>query len=139
MFEKRGQITLFIILGVIILVLVLVVSYVFTSSSERSVSEFSEQTRISESSLTSLKQVLQSCFVDSLNRGLDLLSSQGGVIYLDQGGKFSQTLDPLPVSFNYYLVSFGLVRSSRNLSPYYFEVPKYPYLGFPLGNSMFGV
>src|SRR3989338_9782651 len=86
--QKRGQLTVFLILGVLILGLVFALSYFISSSSSASV----ETSLVQLDALTNkpLQEFMESCLDKSAREGLVLLGAQGGVFDPEFAQKFQQ-------------------------------------------------
>ena len=79
---KNGQITLFIILG-----MVLLIAFAITWSLAGTVGKKeTEQKQISQANIQPIKEYVQDCFDVSAKNGLKLLGHQGGFIYESQKG-----------------------------------------------------
>ena len=87
--QKRGQITVFILIGLVILIAVVTTYFIIgLGVSAKNPVEFSPE---------SLEQYVTSCLTVTAQRGLELLGKQGGHIFLQE-----PFFAPLSTSFLYY-------------------------------------
>ncbi len=82
--QKRGQVTIFIVIGIVILFVSALSIYLYKSSSTKNFSANQEQTIQLESIKTNLQQVLEQCLEQRAAEGIYLVSIQGGIIYPDK-------------------------------------------------------
>jgi ribosomal protein S5 len=120
---KRGQITIFIIIGIAFLAAVgLTIYVVSTTSSQRS------QTTLQEQQLVA---ALASPVDEFVTRCLKLTAEQG----LEQIGKQGGTLNPDPadsVLFNDVRVAYGIIPPTRDIPPIFYKMPpNYPWPNYP--------
>ena len=74
---KKGQVTVFIILGIIILVVVGILVYFYTSNvRETSLEEV--QVRLDASALEPIKELIETCTKETIEKGIILVGMQGG-------------------------------------------------------------
>ena len=111
-FGTKGQVTIFIIIGILILAAFTVIYY-FTSLTKTASLEV-EQTRFvsnTPEAFEPIKLYTENCLSQVGERGVRLLGEQGGYIYPDLVGKFSLSnptefdglyLDPIKVPYWYY-------------------------------------
>lgn len=102
MHKKRGQVTAFIILGMLVVASILGVyfarDYVLKSAWERSY----EKSLVVPKQAENVKNYIDSCVNDLANRGIDLLGQQGGYIVIpddplkDPLDKFSNAIEIFP-------------------------------------------
>ncbi|MBR9676169.1 hypothetical protein GOV05_04115, partial [Candidatus Woesearchaeota archaeon] len=125
--RKRGQLTIFIILGVIILVMF---SYMFYERSEKEKQEMFETinnqvTNIFQS--TAMQNYVEICVEEKTNEALRILGDQGGYIFEDQGGTIPRTGS---VNLGNHSMKYALDYdpTSPNCHPLFCPlVPIYPY------------
>lgn len=133
--KKRAQVTLFIIIGIILLFSFALIYYLIQSYSEE----------VQTSGVISLFKVPQyalpvtsyvtSNLEQATREGLYLIGMQGGYIYDFQGGlipfgSLEQGEDFVP--FAGYNVSYGLKKEKNNYHNYYFaDPPLYPWFYYP--------
>ena len=139
--EKRGQVTLFIILGIFILVAAGTAFYYkgeFLKDRLLSVTKaavFPENVQL-------LKDELSSCYLVTAQEGLILLGRQGGYIYISQGGTlvdyqdtdeglFFVNYNNLNVAYNVVPPALAIEPSLYSPFPYSSEIPEYPWRTFP--------
>ncbi len=87
MYPKRGQITLFIIIGVLVIAVFLAVIFSVADVAKKQVK--SEAERIGRAALPRefIRIYIDDCLNDAFTRGLVLLGRQGGKIWQEQGGR----------------------------------------------------
>ncbi|MBU0665810.1 MAG: hypothetical protein ABIC91_01335 [Nanoarchaeota archaeon] len=135
---KRGQFTVFVILG-----FVLVVAFSFMLFARNAIVEAQLQARaekIVDETLrtTNINHYVTSCLESITNEAVSLIGLQGGVIYKRQGGMIdlgSEGEDFIPFEYNHtiYNISYGLVinRNESCLEP---NPPNYPFANTYLKN-----
>ncbi len=92
--DKKGQITIFIIIGIIILfTLAGVLYFTKTEVKDRVRTEVEPLIASVPQAFEPIRSYTESCLLDTSKRGLLILGEQGGYIYADLAGEFSVT-DP---------------------------------------------
>ena len=83
--KKKAQITMFIILGIIIVALFGFVYYIYRQSAERNIEAQARQvySRISEQAFS---YYVETCLNQVLEQGLETIGKQGGYFYETQSG-----------------------------------------------------
>lgn len=123
----KGQITVFIILGVLVLAAFAIVFYAasIVSTEQRSSQEFLSSQPVED--------YVSSCLSEAVRSGVVLLGSQGGRIFVSQGGihddPVSQGSDFLP--FDDVVLPYSVLPPSSDFGNYFIDPPKYPFVGFP--------
>jgi hypothetical protein len=109
--SKKSQITIFMIVGIIILALFILLYFTLTSVlKERKDTETSIKNTLASAAVN---QYITSCVEDALQDGLVLLGEQGGYLYIDQGsviprvatisaGNTTYLIRPMPMSAPWY-------------------------------------
>ncbi|MBW3016954.1 hypothetical protein KY316_01160, partial [Candidatus Woesearchaeota archaeon] len=120
MADKRAQVTIFIILGIIIIIAFLLVMMLTNRYSETD----RQAVALAKSKLDAsvVSYYVTGCIEQAFNKGMVLLSSQGGRIYSNQNGSMLNC-DALNCTLAGSIanVSYGLT-----LSPNQYATPKYP-------------
>ncbi|MFC1728434.1 hypothetical protein ACFLZ7_03150 [Nanoarchaeota archaeon] len=111
---KRGQITIFMILG---LVIIATFSFVMYSTSEVQRIQLQEQAEKVTADIletTALETYVTLCADKALEDGLDLIGKQGGRILPEQGGLPTVRFSGIPfgIENKTYHISYGVVRES---------------------------
>ena len=137
--KKRGQVTVYIILGIIILFSAILLFYLRgTTEKEIGVQELIIAQKIPRE-VRPITNYVTTNLDDATKKGLLLIGMQGGYIYESQGGPIP---DPIEEGndFIYYKdhkVFYNIHKQNNNLFNYYFYKPKYypwyyyPYSHFP--------
>lgn len=81
---KRGQVTIFLAIGIILLFVTALSIYLYTTFTKKSITGNQEQTIQIESIKNNLKLVLEQCLEGRAVEATYLASIQGGIIYLDE-------------------------------------------------------
>lgn len=92
--SKNSQITIFIILGIVILVIVIGGIYLMNSVKIDNMKDTTLDTQKIPSDLKPLVKYLEKCVETIAKQGMFLLAEQGGYIYMSQGGN---SIDLLPL------------------------------------------
>jgi hypothetical protein len=133
----RGQITIFIIIGILVLVAFSIALYVGTKMKQR-VEVRETQQHIEKLGIQPIQDYITTCLSLAATEGLNLIGKQGGVIYQSQGG-----ITPAPVEGNYVTytdperaeqlkVEYLILPPEGNVGELFFsEPPAYPFPGFP--------
>jgi len=87
MSNRNAQVTIFIIVGIIILAAALSLIYFSSSLKEKKTEEIIKETQKIPTDLEPLVNYMESCIEKVTKRGFSLLGKQGGVIYRSQGGR----------------------------------------------------
>jgi len=137
--KKEGQITLFMILGIVLLIIVAFIFYLSNYTQEKKGQEITgaEKTAFD---ITPIKEYVTTCLDNTAKDGLLLLGKQGGYIYTSQGGTLRdfKTTDEneFYVNYNNNIVSYGIYPPRYKIGAAYFsEPPNYPTEIFPYPNS----
>ena len=121
--SKRGQLTLFVIVGI---VLIMIFAFLFFAVQTISSSKLKQQAE------SNLNQIIQSstlnsfvnqCVEKSLNDGLKLIGTQGGKITKEQGGTATSDFIPFFRDSKQENVSYGIKRDATICAS---ETPEYP-------------
>ncbi len=133
----RGQITIFIIIGILILVAFSIALYVGTKMKQRIEVKETTQT-VEKLGIQPIQDYITTCLTLATTEALNLIGKQGGVIYQSQGGI---TPEPAQGSFVTYTdsdraeqlkVQFIILPPEGNVKELFFsEPPAYPFPGFP--------
>src|SRR3989344_2421252 len=139
MLSKRGrkaQLTAFIILGMLVLIIFL---FLYSVSSQDSAQSSQRQAvraaeRIAE--MPALDLYVTQCVRTALVDGLTLIGRQGGRIFQSQGGSIPEPETGDFVDFNNYKVSYAITSISREFdNPNFPPPPRYPCFDSPNGES----
>lgn len=134
---RKGQITIFIIIGVLVLIAFSIAIYVGTKMKQRVEVKQTTQT-VEKLGIQPIQDYITTCLSLATTEGLFLIGRQGGVIYQSQGGT---TPEPLPETFVTYTdpdrteqlkVQYLILPPEGNVGTLFFsEPPEYPYPEFP--------
>ena len=133
--KKRAQVTIYIILGIIILFLAILLFY----SGSRTEREMSMQEIVSAQKIPKeirpITNYVTTNLDDAAKKGLLLIGMQGGYIYEWQGGPIPDPIDEgkdFIYDYNDYEVSYGIYKQTQESSYFYFPDPwLYPWKNFP--------
>lgn len=139
----KAQITMFIIIGLLIVIAFGIAIYV-GASMRKGVQKEPSQQRIEQLGVQPVFDYVVTCLTLATNEGLALLGMQGGVLYKSQGGV---TPDYLPEDKNKFYVQSGDTKTQFDVVPpegmvcqdvanpatcsFFSAPPKYPFEGFP--------
>ncbi len=135
--KMKAQLTLMMLMGLVMLIAVGIVLYIGGSSMTKSTERGSEQQRLSQSAIQTIRDYVHSCLDATTTAALDLIGKQGGVLYRAQGGLTPDILPSDPQGGRYVIydglnVSYLIHRPSQNVGRLYFaEPPDYPWVTFP--------
>lgn len=123
--HKKSQITIFVVLGIVLLV---VFGFLFMYAIKIPENQIKDQTKKAASDileLSAIRYYINLCLEQSLNDAIYYVGTQGGVLYKNQKGSFelSQTL-----KVKNSTVKYGLVRQGQN-SFFPSLPPDYPFIG----------
>lgn len=114
---KKAQITIFMIIGIILLVVFGFMFYVTSITAERELEESVSQTTGDLTETTAIKYYVTTCLDNALVEATKLIGLQGGVFYPGQPGSLIDPTDPVFSEFNY-------VEYKGSRIPYYITKPK---------------
>lgn len=133
----RGQITIFIIIGILVLVAFSIAIYVGGKMKQRVEVRQTQQTT-EKLGIQPIQDYITTCLSLATTEALNLIGKQGGVIYQSQGGI---TPEPIQGSFVTYTdsdraeqlkVQYMILPPEGNVKELFFsEPPTYPFPGFP--------
>ncbi len=137
--KKRAQVTVYIILGIIILFVAILLFYLRgTTEKKIGIQELITAQKIPRE-VRPITNYITTQLDDATKKGLYLIGMQGGYIYQSQGGPISNPVEE-GSDFIYYKdhkVSYNIYKKNNNLFNYYFYEPRYypwyyyPYHNFP--------
>lgn len=137
---KRGQLTLMIITGIVLLFAVGMVIWLGNTMNAQRTGTEAEQQRLRQLAVQPVRDYVQSCLDVTTSAALELLGKQGGVLYRSQGGL---TADPLPqnegaanaqgfVRFDGLNASYVILRPTADIGTAFLaNPPDYPFRTFP--------
>jgi hypothetical protein len=134
--NKRAQLTMMIILGLLLLIATGTVIWVGSTTEPRRTSPAAEQQRLRQIAVQPVRDYVQSCLDVVTRAALELLGKQGGVLYQSQGGL---TKDVTPADegsrfakFDDLNVSYTIYTPAGNVGElFYATPPRYPFATFP--------
>lgn len=132
--KKKGQLTIFIIIVVVMTVLFGFLFWLTSSQEEQRGETTVTGQRLSQQVVQTIQNYYQGCFENGLESGLELLGKQGGKIFVSQGGLI---LDPANEGADHFVhqsqkVPFVIVPATGDVGTVYFsQPPGYPWQGFP--------
>ncbi|MBA3064292.1 hypothetical protein FP803_02535, partial [Candidatus Woesearchaeota archaeon] len=132
--KKRAQVTVYIIIGLIILFLAILMFYLRgRTEGDMGMQEIVRAQKIPIEARP-ITNYVTTQLDDATKKGLYLVGMQGGYIYESQGGPI---LDPIEegsdfIYYNDYTVSYGIYKQTQESSYFYFpDPPRYPWDNFP--------
>lgn len=134
--QKKGQITVIMIMIILLLMIFGVMYYLRTSVTERKGEFALAQQKLSQERIQPINDYITSCLDISTKTALDYLGKQGGYLYQSQGGPipdFDQTLlgDQF-MEYESFVLAYSVFPPEGSVADYYFsEPPKYPWQTFP--------
>jgi hypothetical protein len=137
----KGQITIFIIIGILVLVFFSVLFYVTSQDSRSKLDQEKEKVLSLFRERGKYHRYIMSCLDQSVKEGLVTAGWQGGVIYSDQAagtktfrgplqgfpyGRYVLPFEPFADKDTRYYVSYGISPGQKG-SAYHPDIPDYPY------------
>jgi len=128
--KKRAQVTVYIILGIIILFAAIFFFYLRgTTEGDMGMQEIIRAQKIPKEARP-ITNYVTTQLDDATKKGLYLIGRQGGYIYESQGGLTPESTKTIPYTGNN--VSYGIYKQTEETSYYYFpDPPRYPWDTFP--------
>ena len=134
---KKTQVTVFIIIGIVLLFIFVALFSVKNTIQKQSIQKNVEDVTKLFSERGKYHEYVRSCIDRATNEGLMMVGMQGGVIYDYQveGGKVIPNLiNPYGINYipyehqgNFYNVSYGIKSPETGGSEYHPDLPFYPY------------
>ena len=125
----KGQITLFIIIGVVVLVAFGLTFYVVSQTTKGVKGRPAEQV-LEQTIIKPIDDYITTCLTLAANEGLELLGKQGGWLY--QSEVVPEPAEGNYVVYNEYKVRYAVVPPEGNVGKiFYSQPPEYPFPGFP--------
>jgi hypothetical protein len=84
--KKKGQVTLFIFLGVILALILATIIFMIGVASEEQMRNMEDTQKMSQVEMQPVQEYVESCLDIVLQDGLDLIGTQGFALYISQGG-----------------------------------------------------
>jgi len=142
--KKRGQVTVYIIIGMIILIVAILLFYLRGRTEEGMTAQQVIRAQKIPKEARPVTNYVTTQLNDATKKGLYLIGKQGGYIYASQGVPSISDPTKEGVDFVFYdehNVSYNIYKYNNNLYNYYFHEPKYypwfyyPYSHFPGSNE----
>lgn len=135
-FSKKSQITVFIIIGIVILFLFGLVFYVVNYAAKK---ESGGEAQLTQEQLTEIKPIqnyVAFCLDKTSADALQLLGRQGGVIFKSQGGTIKDYRADEEGAFyvkdGKYIIPYAITLLRFSIGATYFaNPPQYPWLDYP--------
>lgn len=136
---KQGQLTVFIIIGILVVISFGITIYI-GQTMRQPTQQAETQQRQEQLNIQPLNEYVTSCLDLASAEALDLVGKQGGVLYKSQGG-ITPNKKPTDDFFTYEDEEYGQLNVSYLIIPsegdipdfFYTEPPRYPFDGFPYG------
>ena len=133
---RKSQVTVFIIIVLVIMVMFGITYYIIGLSAEQAAEESIVRQQIGAEKIEPFNEYVKSCLSLASSEGLELLGKQGGYIYKSQGGMYE---DPLPaergkefIDYEGTKVHYGIYAPKADVGTVFFATtPKYPWPTFP--------
>lgn len=135
--RKKSQISMFVILGIVILVVVSLVLYLTKTVTIKPGQGSAARVQDLVFEPRPIKEFTNVCLEDMAKEAIFLLGRQGGYLFISQGGTvvdFPETDEGVMfVNYNNYRVVYNLLPPSPGFSiaPYSPDLPSYPWNTFP--------
>ena len=136
---KNAQVTIFIIVGIILLIGIGMMIYLVSFRAEKRSEEQVVVQKLRKSVIRSVNDYITSCLDVAAAEALALVGKQGGVLYNTQG-----SLYPEPVAgegqdyivYDEIKVIYDIIPPQGNIGDIYFSIPpQYPWNKFPYVNG----
>lgn len=134
---KKSQVTLFAIIGVVLVLVIGLVFYLKTSAAKKPGGPGGDTPGKIKIQLQPIEDYVVQCLNKVTKEGLVLLGRQGGYLYRSQGGIQIDFRDVFEgeIFVNYpsdgYKVAYGIYPLRQNVGTYRFNAPEYPWTEFP--------
>ncbi len=133
---KHGQITIFMIIGIIILLGAGMLIYMTMIKPEKSGEEKVAAQALRQAAVQPIKDYITSCLDITSADALEFVGKQGGRLYVSQGGTIP---DPATAQLGIVFLNYDELRLSYSVVPpqgsvgdlFFSEPPKYPWPDFP--------
>jgi len=133
---RRGQLTLIVIVGLVMLIVLGLIYFVIASDAAQRSRSSIDESRFSREAVAPVREFVQGCLDNALASSLLILGKQGGVLYESQGGLVADVGAPAGlrvVSYDDYRVPYGLHAPRGVVSAFFYaDPPDYPWPRFPL-------
>ncbi|MBI2128639.1 hypothetical protein HYU07_00220 [Candidatus Woesearchaeota archaeon] len=141
--SKKSQITVFMIIGIVILIIFGLVFYVISYAAKK---ESGGETELTEEQLQEIKPIqnyVTFCLDKVSADALQLLGKQGGVIFKSQGGTIKEydasELGKFYLKDGSYIVPYAIMPLSISILSLSAELPAYPWQDYPNNPPLFRV
>jgi len=128
--SKRGQVTIFLVIGIVILLLAALFFYIFGQLKEAPLEVEAKEAQKIPGVRGTLQSYVENCIRETIDPAIYLLAIQGGVIYPEENGKILLT--------DYGIVNYAWLNGANGLSKEKMEkdlaVYLENYIDFCLGN-----
>ncbi|MBN1644489.1 hypothetical protein JW851_00415 [Candidatus Woesearchaeota archaeon] len=125
----KAQVTMFMVIGLIILVTFALAVYIFSFKQIKESSEQFPEQVFKRNVVDSVQSYVTDCVASTSAAALELLGKQGGRLYQSQGSIVKNPTDF--ILYNGFNVSYSIAPPVGQVGPYTSIVPDYPWEGFP--------
>jgi len=131
----KAQITVFIIIGVLVLIAFGITLYVGVTINKTTTKQSTQQ--IEQLETQKIQDYITTCLNIATIDALELLGQQGGIIYQSQGGitldETPENLEKTYIQYDNKNIKFLITEAKGNVGNlFYSQTPKYPYSTFPI-------
>lgn len=138
MTKKKSQVTIFLIIGVVIIILVGFSFYLTTYMSKEKTRQETKRAQKMKINLEQVEDYMNQCLDTTTKEALVLIGKQGGYIYKSQGGQIIDYREDdegiFYVNYDGSRVSYAIQPLKRSTGIYSSTVPTYPWVTFPYTN-----
>lgn len=133
---RKAQITFFIIIGIVLIVIFLTVFTMISKTTEQQKGVELEESREMPIDITQLNNFAQSCVDFTIDQALLKFGKSGGILFDDVGGPIPITPliageDYLYVDVEQANIAYTIKPLKGDIGPYKKDTPEYPFNGFP--------
>jgi len=133
--EKRGQITLMMILGIVMIMIVGFLLFISKSALRDQLQDETGRVHTTNMETDPIRAHVNICLDTLTKEGLSLLGKQGGILYDTRGipliTSLSRNIDDFTIDYQDMKIAYGIKPLGLSLPPYEPRAPGYPFRTFP--------
>ena len=141
--QKKSQVTIFLILGIVILLIFVVLILVSKHYTKKKMSDQSLTSKQVALDLQKINYNVKECLSIVSKEGLKKIGDQGGYLFTSQGGTLLDYHDSYNgmffIKYSGNKVVYNILKPRFTISKYFPEPPEYPWVAFPYERGIGGV
>jgi hypothetical protein len=137
--QKRSQVTIFLILGVVIVIVFVIVLTVSKNITKKGSRQETIEAKETVFDVQPINNFVEGCLSEVSKKGLNLIGKQGGYLFKSQGGSVIDYLSSdnglFFINYEGFRTVYNIMRPRFKIAGYSIKPPIYPWKTFPYGDE----